>query len=94
MERFPSASAVPSREVAQDDDERIGGQKKVPVWSDEQLKTITEGHGNADLVDVYNHVAGYPCQGQKAPAVENVWEIPSEIDGQMGGRMTVVQVQT
>ncbi len=99
LERFPSGSARPPREVAQDDDEGIGdmdgnsGREKGSELSEEQLKMITEGHGNVELVDVYNHIAGCPCHGQKAPAVENVWEIPSEADGQMGGRRAVLQVQ-
>ena len=83
LERFPSASAVPPR----------GAQGKGPEWSEEQLKSITAQHGNAELIDAYNHVAGCACQGQKAPAVENVWEVPPEMGGQMGGRMAVVQVQ-
>lgn len=99
LERFPSASAVPPRKVAPDHDEGIGdmdengGQERVSEWSEEQLKRITAEHGSAELVEVYNHIAGCPCHGLKAPMVENVWEVPSEMDGQMGGRMAVVQVQ-
>ena len=99
LQRFPSASAVPPREITHKEDKGIGDmdatgeQKKVPELSEEQLKRITRDHGNADLVDAYNHIAGCPCQGQKAPAVENVWEIPSGLDGQRGGRMAIVQVQ-
>lgn len=99
LERFPSASAVPPRKVAPDDDEGVGdmdengGQERVSEWPEEQLKRITGQHGNAELVDVYNHIAGCPCHGHKAPVVENVWEIPSGMDGKMGGRMAVVQVQ-
>ena len=99
LERFPSASARPPREVAHDDDEGIGDmdgnseRKNGSQLSEEQLKRIMEGHGNVELVDAYNHIAGCPCHGQKAPAVENVWEIPSGTDEQMGGRRVVVQVQ-
>ena len=99
LQRFPSASAVPPRDAAHKDDEGIGDMdgieegEKVPELSEEQLRRITEGHGNAELVDAYNHIAGCPCHGQKAPAVENVWEISSGLDGQTRGRMAIVQVQ-
>lgn len=99
LERFPSATAVPPRKVAQCGDEGlgdmdgVGGQKQASEWSEEELKRITGSHGNAELVDVYNHIAGCPCHGQKAPAAEKVWEVPSGMDGQMGGRMALVQVQ-
>ena len=99
LERFLSASAVPPRKVAPYDAEgigdmdEIGGQEEVSGWSEEQLKSITADHGSAELVEVYNHIAGCPCQEHKAPIAENVWEVPSGMDGQMGGRMAVVQVQ-
>lgn len=96
LERFPSASAGPPRGVSQYEDEGVGDMKGGgggQEWSEEQLKRITAGVGSAELVDVYNHVAGCPCHGEKAPAVENVWEIPAEMDGQMGGRLAVVQVR-
>ncbi|KAG8525714.1 uncharacterized protein KY384_000474 [Bacidia gigantensis] len=86
LQRFPSASATPAGRTAYRDGDEL---------SEEELRGITAGHGNAELVDAYNHVAGCRCHGQKGLVAENVWEIPSAMEKGVGAgpRMAVVQVQ-
>ena len=97
LQRFPSASGVPPRKIALDEDEGIGDMDSKEddefEWSEERLKELTGDHGNPELVDAYNHIARCPCHGQKAPAADKVWEIPPRMNGQMGRRMAIMQVQ-
>lgn len=101
LRRFESGAAQPPRMI--DDEEGSSGDEdevepKSPpsmLPSDADLKLITEGAGNKELVDAYQHVAGCPCHGERgAPAVSNVWEVPRNSSmGSHGPRVAVVQVE-
>ena len=96
LKRFPSATEAPPRKVTQGEDEGIGDMDSRTdefEWSEERLKELTGKHGNSELVDAYNHIAGCPCHGQKAPFADNVWEIPSKTNGQNGRRVAIMRVQ-
>ncbi len=94
LQRFASGSAKPPRMVDDDSSSSSDDEdepKSPPPLSDEELKTITGGSGDEELADLYEHVAGCPCHGEKAPAVTQVWEIPHKL-GHEGPRRALVQV--
>ena len=98
LQRFESATAHPPRMVDDDDssssssdeDEQTSPSLKMP--SEEDLKMITDGSGDTELVGLYQHVAGCPCHGAHAPAASNIWEVPRK-PGDHGPRVAVVQVE-
>jgi hypothetical protein len=95
LTRFESATAQPPRMVEDEgsDEEEDDGPKSPPQMpTEEELKMITEGEVNEELVDLYEKVAGCPCHGQKGPkSAGKVWEIPQK-PGMQGPRMAVIEV--
>ena len=86
LQRFPSASAQPPRMV---EDEGYEDPDEPVTPTDEDLRAVMEGKSNEELTEAYQHVAGCPCHGQKAPMASQIWEMPQE-EGH--GRRAVVQV--
>lgn len=93
LQRFESAAAQPPRMI---DDEGSDEGEDEPVsppgFTEEELKTITEGEVNEELAHLYEKVAGCPCHGVKGPPAEKVWEVPQK-DGAHGPRLAVIQVE-
>jgi len=62
-----------------------------PPLSEEELKMIAGGAWDAELAGLYQHVANCPCQGNNAPAVNKMWELPQKA-GHEGPRRAVIEV--
>jgi len=93
LRRFESGSAKPPQMIdddsSSDDDEE---PKSPPPMTEEELRMLTGGESDADMLEAYNHVAGCPCHEHGGPKVEKVWEIPQK-PGYTGGRLAVVQIE-
>jgi hypothetical protein len=88
LERFGSATEQLPRMI---DDDGEDEEEEPNSPSEEELRLLTEGAGNAGLTDMYQRVAGCPCHGHQTPAAEKVWEIPQKSEGP-GVRLAVVQI--
>jgi hypothetical protein len=92
LERFGSATEQLPRMIDDDgEDEEEEPNSPPDSPSEEELRLVTEGAGNAGLTDMYQRVAGCPCHGHHGPAAEKVWEIPQKAEGP-GLRLAVVQI--
>ena len=92
LQRFESAAAQPPRMIEDEgSDEEEDEPASPPGFTDDELKTITEGEANEELAELYEKVAGCPCHGVKGPAAGKVWEVPHK-PGVQGPRMAVIQV--
>jgi hypothetical protein len=95
LQRFESGSA---RQPQMIDDEGSGSDEEEeiktppPMPSEDELRMITGGEDDEELVEAYTHVNGCPCHGAKGPNAERVWEIPQK-PGQEGPRYAVVAVE-
>lgn len=92
LQRFESGSARPPQMV--DDDSSSSDEdepQSPPFLTEEELKSVTKGDDDTDMVDAYNHVARCPCHGHDVPKAEKAWDIPQK-PGFQGGRLAVVQV--
>jgi hypothetical protein len=93
LQRFGSAAAQPPRiageERSSSDEDEEGTEPS--IFSEDQLKSITETGGNEELKDAYKRMHKCPCHGGNGPAVENLWEVPAA-EGKLGPRRAVVQV--
>ncbi|TVY88605.1 hypothetical protein LAWI1_G008803 [Lachnellula willkommii] len=93
LQRFGSAAAQPPRiagEESSGSDEDEEGTN-LSIFSEDQLKTITNGPGNEELKDAYKKVHKCPCHGKNGPAVERFWDVPAA-EETPGLRMAVVQI--
>jgi len=94
LQRFGSAAAQPPRIVGEessssDEDEEPTNPS---MFSEDQLKTITNRQGNEELKDAYKKMYRCSCHGENGPAVENFWDMPAAEQQKPGLRRAVVQV--
>lgn len=91
LQRFGSAAAQPPRLVDDDSDDDDVAEPSSPT--EEELRMITGGEANAELLEKYSHVAGCPCHGllDKDTKAERMWELPQK-PGHVGPRMAIVEV--
>jgi hypothetical protein len=92
LERFGSAAGQPPRMVddeGSDEEDELTTPPGSP--SKEELRQLTQSSGNHQLTDMYQSVAGCPCQNHAQPKAEKMWDIPkgTEMDAP---RLAVVQV--
>jgi hypothetical protein len=93
LQRFESGSARQPQMIDDDgSDEEEELKSPPPIPSEDELRMITGGEDDEELVEAYGHVAGCPCHGQKGPHADHVWEIPQK-PGQQGPRYAVVAVE-
>ena len=92
LTRFESGSARPPQMIDDSSSSDEDEPPSPPPLTDEELKTLTGGEGDAQLAQSYNRIRGCPCHGQvDAPKVEKVWEVPQQA-GHQDGRIVVVQI--
>ncbi|RDW57387.1 hypothetical protein BP5796_12837 [Coleophoma crateriformis] len=97
LQRFESATAKPPRMIDDDDDDDddSSSEEDEPTSptmpSEEELKMITGGEANDELSGLYQHVAGCPCHGHRAPHVSKMWDVPQKPNHE-GARVAVVQI--
>ena len=92
LQRFESAAAQPPRMIEDEgSDEEDDEPVSPPAFTEDELKTITEGEANEELADLYEKVAGCPCHGVKGPSAGKVWEVPQK-PGIQGPRLAVIEV--
>ncbi|RDW63275.1 hypothetical protein BP6252_10820 [Coleophoma cylindrospora] len=95
LRRFESASAKPPQMIVDDDDDSSSEEDEPAspptMPSEEELKMITGGEANEELSDLYEHVAGCPCHGHRAPHVSKMWDVPQKPSHE-GARVALVQV--
>jgi hypothetical protein len=92
LERFGSAAGLPPRMVddeGSDEEEELTTPPGSP--SKEELRQLTQSSGNDQLTDMYQSVAGCPCQNHAQPKAEKMWDIPKGT-GIDAPRLAVVQV--
>jgi len=99
LTRFPSGSArqppplVPSDDgSSSDEDDELSNM--LSGVDSELLKSITEKKGDEELANMYNTINNCPCQKNKLPVIENIWEISEEMIGKgIGVRKAVVEIR-
>ena len=92
LERFGSAAGLPPRMIDDEDSDEEDEPKSPPgTPSQDELRQLTQGRGNDELTDMYQSVAGCPCQKHSLPTVEKMWDIPQKPEKD-APRLAIVQV--
>ncbi|KIN07877.1 hypothetical protein OIDMADRAFT_16368 [Oidiodendron maius Zn] len=92
LERFGSAAGLPPRMIddeGSDEEDELTSPPGTP--SQDELRQLTQGGGNDGLTDMYQSVAGCPCQKHSLPTVEKMWDIPQRPEKD-APRLAIVQV--
>lgn len=91
LERFGSASGLPPRMVDDEgsDEEEELSEPSTPTK--DEMRQLTQGDGNLELSDIYQKVAGCPCQHHQQPKAEKMWDIPQKPEKD-APRLAIVQI--
>lgn len=97
LTRFPPGSARQSREPSPQhqhfsDDNSSSSDEDYNFDLDFLRGVVTESDGDEGLKSLYQDVQTCRCHKSDAPAVERMWELPSE-GGQKGVRVAVAEIR-